>query len=351
MDFHKFETRSVIKFLVKEGKGPKEIHDRLMVVYKDTCPSYTTIKFWSAQFKQGRESIQDDERSGRPATAVNKENCQKIESMVMANRRLKANEIAKELSISKTSVLEILHDCLGMSKVCARWVPRMLSPMQKQDRMQICQSLLDQYNANPGEFVSRIVTGDETWVHHWDPESKQESMQWKHKTSPSPVKFRTQPSAGKIMATIFWDSEGPLLVDYMPHKTTITGGYYANLLLKLREAINNERLGKLSKGVLILHDNAPVHKAHVAMAAFRDCGFEELPHPPYSPDLAPSDYYLFQHLKSHLRGTRFESDSDLKQAVSLWLEAQPDSFYKRGIEMLKDRWTKCIRVFGSYTEK
>ena len=86
----------------------------------------------------------------------------------------------------------------------------------------------DQY-----KFVWHIVTGDETWIHHWDPESKQESMQWRHVSPPPPRKIKPQPSAGKIMAAIFWDSKGVLLIDYLPDKTIMNGQYYANLLLKL----------------------------------------------------------------------------------------------------------------------
>ena len=79
-------------------------------------------------------------------------------------------------------------------------------------------------------FVKRIVTGDETWIHHYDPESKQQSMQWKHASSPSPRKFKVQALADKIMSTIFWDIE-----------VTITGVYYAELLHKLRLAIKEKR--------------------------------------------------------------------------------------------------------------
>jgi histone-lysine N-methyltransferase SETMAR len=107
------------------------------------------------------------------------------------------------LGISHGSVETILHEKLGMSKVCARWVPRMLTSVQKADRMDASSELLGFYRSDPADFCARIVTGDETWLHHWDPESKQESMQWKHFDSPPPKKFRTQPSAGKIMATIF----------------------------------------------------------------------------------------------------------------------------------------------------
>ena len=115
------------------------------------------------------------------------------------------------------------------------------------------------YNANPEDFHTRLVTGDETWVHHWDPDTRKESMQWKRPGSPLPKKFRTQPSASKVMATVFWDSKGIILIDYKPAGTSVTREYYANVIKQLRVAIKEKRRGKLAAGVLLLHDNAPVH--------------------------------------------------------------------------------------------
>ena len=107
----------------------------------------------------------------------------------------------------------------------------------------------------------------------------------------------------------------------------------------------------MAKGVLILHDNAPVHKSKVAQAAIRECGFEQLNHPPYSPDLAPSDYYLFRNLKSNLRGERYNDDEELKSAVETFFDEQSKDFYLTGIKSLKQKWTKCISVGGDYIEK
>ena len=171
--------------------------------------------------------------------------------------------------------------------------------------MESSQELLEVYNANPEDFHTRLVTGDGTWLHHWDPDTKKESMQWKRPGSP-------QPSASKVMATVFWDSKGIILIDYKPAGTSITGEYYANVIKQLRVAIKEKRRGKLyiAAGVLLLHDNAPVHKSRVAQGAIHECKFEHLNHL-HSPDLAPSDYYLFRNLKSHLHGTRFRDDDEL----------------------------------------
>ena len=138
------------------------------------------------------------------------------------------------------------------------------------------------------------------------------------------------------------------MIDYKPAGTSITGEYYANVIKQLRVAIKEKRRGKLAAGVLLFHDNAPMHKSRVAQAAIRECKFEQLNHPTYSPDLAPSDYYLFRNLKSHLRGTRFR---ELKAATEAWFEDQIDDFYFKGIDCLKEKWAKFNEVKGDFIEK
>ena len=132
------------------------------------------------------------------------------------------------------------------------------------------------------------MTVDETLVHHFQPEMNQQSKQWKHLDSPPSKKAKTVMSAGKVMASIFWDA-GVLLVDYLDKCNTITGAYFVDLL---RQQINWIMCGKLTRGVLFHQDNAPAHRSTVAMAAIQKCGFQLVEDPPYSPDLAPSDHYL-----------------------------------------------------------
>ena len=77
----------------------------------------------------------------------------------------------------------------------------------------------------------------------------------------------------------------------------------------------------------------------------------QLPHPPYSPDLAPSDFYLFRHLKKFLRGGHFRDNEDLQGATEAWLGGQDKEFFKAGLVSLQDKWNKCIEVKGDYIEK
>ena len=91
--------------------------------------------------------------------------------------------------------------------------------------------------------------------------------------------------------------------------------------------------------------------AEKVQAAIAECGFQEMNHPPYSPDLAPCDYFLFRHLKKHLWGRRFSSDTDIQANVTMWLEGQDSGFYPAGMSLLLAKWNKCIELNGGYVEK
>ena len=102
----------------------------------------------------------------------------------MGDRRLKVTEIASEIGIFWGSATDILCQHLDLRKVCARWVPRLLTPIQKSFRVETSPELLALNNTNADDVLSRTVTGDETWIHHWDLNIEQESMQWKLVHSP-----------------------------------------------------------------------------------------------------------------------------------------------------------------------
>jgi len=156
---------------------------------------------------------------------------------------------------------------------------------------------------------------DETWLYHYDPETKQQSMEWRHSGSPHPKKFRVQKSAGKVLASIFWDQDGIPLIDYFPKGKTINAEYYSSLLVQLEDILKEKCRGKVTKGVLFLHDNALAHRALATQKKLAYLNFQCLDHPPYSPDLAPSDYHLFPGLKKQLKGRHFLSDTEVIAAA------------------------------------
>ena len=130
------------------------------------------------------------------------------------------------------------------------------------------------------------------------------------------------------MLTVFLESQGVILEHYLERGTTVNSvGYSGMLSAELKPAIRTKRRGLLLSGALLLYDNVRPHTATHTLQTLVKLSFMVLEHPAYSPDLAPSDYYLFGPLKDALRGRRFTSDEEVKEAVHKWLAAQPKNIF------------------------
>ena len=239
----KLEIRGVIKYLHKKGLSGQEIHNDMVNVLGESAPSYATVKNWIAEFKRGRTSIQDEPRSRRPKTATTPEIIAKVHDMVLDDRRVKVREIGNAIGISNDRVHFILQQELHMKKLSARWVPHLLTVDQKRIRMKISQACLDRFKQNKMDLKRRFITVDETWIHHFTPETKDQSKQWTDAGGSAPKKAKTVQSAGKVMASVVWDYKGILLIDYLQKGKIINSEYYRNLLDQLNLKIREKRPG------------------------------------------------------------------------------------------------------------
>lgn len=346
----KKEFRVLIKHYFLMKKNAADTKKWLDECYPDSAPGEATIRKWFAKFRTGHMSTEDDERSGRPKEAVTDENIQKIHKMILNDRKLKLIEIAEALKVSKERVGHIVHEFLGMRKLCAKWVPRELTFDQKQQRIDDSEQCLAMFTRNKPEFLRRYVTMDETWIHHFTPESNRQSAEWTARDEPTPKRGKTQQSAGKVMASVFWDAQGIIFIDYLEKGKTINSDYYIALLDRLKNEIAKKRPHLKKKKVLFHQDNAPCHKSMKTMAKLHELGFELLPHPPYSPDLAPSDFFLFSGLKRMLAGKKFKTDEEVISETEAYFEGKDRSYYKNGIEKLEERYNRCIALDGNYVE-
>lgn len=351
----KCELRGVIRFLTGKNKTATEIHQELCSVYGQQCMSLQMVARWRTQFVNGRDQLHDEERAGRPAHATTDENVALVKQLIDEDPRYTLDELTLRLpsrgECSRSSIRTIIHDVLGLRKVSARWVPRLLSDQHKTNRMGAALSLLTAYEEEGDSLLRRVVTGDETWVYHYMPQSKRSSMEWVEKGGRPPKKCKTTFSACKVLATVFWDYRGVLLIDYLQHGRTINAAYYCDLLDRLRVAIKNKRPGLLSEKVFFIHDNARPHSARITQEKLQKFKWQVFEHPPYSPDLAPSDYHLFPKLKETFGGVRFNSTEEIEDAVTDYFKKLDASHYRLGIDKLIVRYEKCLERFGDYVEK
>jgi len=152
-----------------------------------------------------------------------------------------------------------------------------------------------------------------------------------------------QPSAGNLMLTVFWESQGPILETYQKHGATVKTATYCDILQgELKPAICSKRRGKLSKEILLLHHNACPHTAAHTLETLKQRKWQTMEHPAYIPNLVPSDFQLFGQLKN---ARRFSCD-DVKVVVHQWLRTQPKIFFSDGIKKLVGCWEKMHHKAG-----
>ncbi|XP_067939439.1 histone-lysine N-methyltransferase SETMAR-like [Watersipora subatra] len=163
---------------------------RTQAQYGDSCLNQNRVFKWASSFKEERTSIEDEPKSGRPKEGATPSNLEAVNKFVIADRRIKVEEIAESLSNSIGTVHSILHEDLGYTKVCCKWVPKVLSDANKAKRLEMSSINLDRVKKEGDSILNRCVTCDETWVAHYVPESKQQSLRWKHTSSPVTKKFR-----------------------------------------------------------------------------------------------------------------------------------------------------------------
>lgn len=198
-------NEALFVLLWSEGVKPSEIYKRTKVRYVDSCLSQGRVYGWVEIFQNGRQNVTDEHRNGTPIRVATETVKQQIEKRIRDYTRVTINEIAVEFNMSHGSAHNIVHDDLRCRKVCSTCVPRQLSDDHKHAWQTICQNL------DHHAFLYWTVTGDESWVYHFEPEIKRQLTQWKHPLSLANKKIQDTgfcwesclPSFGMSMA-LYW---------------------------------------------------------------------------------------------------------------------------------------------------
>jgi histone-lysine N-methyltransferase SETMAR len=225
-----------MKFCVKLGKSGAEPSQMIRRAYGNEATSHVRCFEWHARFKIGRTSLEDDESSGRTSTSLIPTDVETIRPQFNEHRRRAIKDIAAIVNVSYGTVRTILTCDMNMYRVGAKFIPRLLTTEQKEHRVAICKELR-QRAVGDSSFMSRVITGDESWVYGYDPETKQQSSQWKNPGSPRPKKARQRRSATKSMLIVFFDIRGIVHHEFVPKGQTVNAEFYCNVLRCLREDI------------------------------------------------------------------------------------------------------------------
>ena len=170
---------------------------------------------WHKRFKEGRESMRDDERCGRSKEVNTPELIGQIKNFMDKDRRVSIETISAQFDVSVGTVHTIIRKELKMQKICAKFVPRLLREDKKERRCHGSREMVELINSDPS-VLDALVTYDESWIYCYDPETKRQSSQWKHAGSPKPKKARQRKSTHKLLMIPFFDSTGRIFMHWVP---------------------------------------------------------------------------------------------------------------------------------------
>jgi histone-lysine N-methyltransferase SETMAR len=346
------EYRPMIFYDWKKGLSANQCHESMCSAFGSSAPSMATITYWYREFVRGRRSFEDEDRPGRPVEIVTDEVVQRVEKLVRYNRSITTREIAESVGIGSAAVQTILHDRLALRKLSSRWVPHLLSEVEKQQRVDWCRFMLEKFEEGRSKRVGEILTGDETWVYKYDPETKHQSSVWVFENEDAPMKVIRSRSVDKRMVAVFFRRQGLVKAVPLVEQATVTAHWYTTVCLpQVFAELQNTRPKTGLRGILLHQDNASAHTAAVTMDFLHQSDVQLLPHPPYSPDLAPCDFFLFPKVKLLLKGKHYESKDAALAAFNGVLNDIGNTEWVACFESWFQRMSHCIQSSGNYFEK
>jgi len=288
------------------------------------------------KFRSGEMNIEDAPRFDRPVTT----DVLQITALIDSDRQIIVREIAARLKIGKSTVSEHLSK-LQMIKKLDVWVPHDLTEKNRIDRISISDLLYKRNEYDP--FLKRIITGNEKWIICNNVERKR----WCKRGEPVLTTSKPGLHPKKIMLCIWWHWKRIVYYELLPDNETISSDKYCLQLDQLKIEIDKKCPELINrKGVVFHHDNARPHTSLQTRQKLLEFGWDVLP--PYSPDIAPSDYHLFRSLQNSLNGLNFASLELLRNYLDSFFAEKNQDFYERGIMELPERWKSIVQNNGAY---
>ena len=337
---NKRHLRELLLFAFNSKKTAAKARQMIVETYGEASINERTCRYWFQRFKMGDFSIEDKTHPGKEKKFEDPE----LEALLDEDSCQTQQELAYSLGVTQQAISHRLRS-MGMVQKQGSWLPYELKPRNVEGRFFTCQQLLRRQQRK--SFLHRIITGDETWIHYDNPKRKKSWGYPGHATASTP---KPNIHGSKLMLCIWWDQIGVVYYELLQQGQTITGDLYRAQLMSLSQALKEKRpqYEQRHDKVILLHDNARPHVAQGVKDYLETLKWDVLPHPPYSPDIAPSDYHLFRSMKHGLAEQHFRSFKEAKDWVDSWIDSKDQEFFRRGIRMLPERWKKVVSCDGQY---
>lgn len=335
------DQKSICVFLHKKGLSSEQVHSELVQVLGTEAVAYSTVTKYirSSSFKAIRdESISED--SDDETNLIDDAILQALEDEPFASVR----RIASKTYLPKSTVYRHLVSSLQYTVKHLTWIPHTLTNEQKGTRVSKSIELLALLRSMEHQSWVHFVTLDESWFYL----STDYEFLWLPRDEPPPTRSKKMIDSPKTMLTVAWSPAGNWHVDVLPKGHKFDAAYYVSDILQPL-LLTHFRRDESSPRHLVVHaDNARPHTAKFTLQYCEAHSIRIAPHPPYSPDLAPSDFFLFGYLKDQLRGMTFETSTALMEQIHAILAKIPSSMFKKVFDEWMLRLEQCIRTNGEY---
>ena len=188
----------------------------LQTAFQPSCMNRASVSEWYKRFKEGLESVREDERFRRSKEVRTPELIGQIKSFIDKDHRVSIETISAQFDVSVGTVHAIIREELKMRKIGAKFVPRVLREDQKERRCHDSREMVELNNSDPA-VLDALVTCNESWIYCYDPETKRQTSQWKHAGSSRPKKAGQSKSTHKLlMIPFFFYSTGIIYIHWVP---------------------------------------------------------------------------------------------------------------------------------------
>lgn len=310
-------------------KTAAESYRLLVEAYGEHALTQKTCERWFKRFKSGDFDIKDKERPGQPKKFENAD----LQALLDKDSTQTLKQLAKALNVTQSTISERLH-ALGKIQKEGKWVPYELKERDIERRKTTCEILLARQKRK--DFLYRVVTGDKKWIYFDNPKRRKS---WVEPGQPSTSQPVRNIRGKKALLCIWWDSRGTVYYELLKPGETISGDRYRQQLIKLNQALKQKRpeYAQRHNKVIFQYDNARPHVAKCVKKYLENITWDVLPHLPYSPDLAPSDYHLLRSMQHGLSEQHLQSYEEVKIWLDRRLSSKDEKFFWSGIHSLPKR--------------
>jgi histone-lysine N-methyltransferase SETMAR len=303
------EQCAVIRFFTFKGLSPRDIHTELISVYGYEVLDLRAVYKWHERFMQGRTELFDNPRSGRP---LQNDLADAIRAMIQEFLFTSCKRLCIHIRIAKATYLRIFQDVLQVKKFNLRWVPHFLDDAQKAERVSLSTDILKILKENQKTRSINIITGDESWFYF---EYPHQSV-WAPSRDELPERIKQKIGTEKCLISVIWSVNGIDSLLDVPKGTTYNTTFFCDVVIPdLLENVCAGSRRRTLKGIVMQLDDARVHNSKKSNECLTEFRTRRVPPPAYSPNVVPSDFFLFGTVKAELQNYEIHSREDLILAI------------------------------------